>query len=837
MGRTAVVAAALAAVLAGGAAARAQDRTIWTRTGGLVDGPPAVALVSDVLESLYVYPSGAILFTDMGHEAIRLYDPAAQTLRTIAGDGQKGFRGDGGPVAGARFSFPWWVTVDRRGVIYVSDFGNNRVRAINPNARPERVCGVLIAPGCIDTIAGSGAYTSYDANGNPIDLGDGGPALEATFIAPRGLEVGPEGNVYICDIDNQCVRVVYGSGPREGTIDTFAGTHQNVSDPHPGGKAAETAMNSPSTVARDSAGNFYISSGGFHILDAQGDYTPVGVVWKVDPRGNASLYAGDGIDQSGGDGGPATAAGLNADLFGFAAVLDSAGNLFITDNLGIRRVDAVTKIITTVAGDPLNNFPGFFYSSTEDGIAPLAAHFGPPLGPFVRDGSLYFLDGNTGTLRRLDPGAGGGGPTLHDVGPFRAGLKGPDSVAIDAFGDAFVGGDAFHGRIHKVDARGGVTTVVNVADVHGTAGEGGLATAAEGGWFTGCAFDEAGDLFLCDFQFQRILRVNAVRGAGGARIGPTSTIERVASVPFFPIQIVVFRGKAFVTDGFAQVWEVDVATGAASPIAGNGTPGYSGDGGLALRAELNAPDGLALDGANGILYVADTSNGVVRSVDLVAGTIAPVFALPGAPGPGPNGHLALLGSDLLFVAHDGLGQIFAVDLAAALPSAVLFAGAGSPFPTGTRGDEVAAPEAELNLVEGIAVDPSGKLVMAEHASQALRVLGHCDIRPGRLPNLVYPTSPRAIAVAIESSAKLDAPAEIDPATIRVAGAAPVLVSVCDVNGDGRADLVVYVRQSDMALAPGARQAAIEATTRDGRPFRDADWVTVVAGPDPDDGNR
>lgn len=210
-------------------------------------------------------------------------------LRIIAG-GQSGFSGDGGPALAARLFRPNAVALDALGNVYVSDSGNDRIRIIRPD-------------GSIDTIAGNGTRGS---------TGDGGPAREASFFAPLGLAISPDGSLYIADTNNHRVRKI----DHGGTITTVAGTGEPGLSGD-GGTGSRAALNLPSGLAFDRAGNLYIA-------DTGNDR-----VRKVAPDGTITTVAGG--------------AGADRLVRPAAVAVDADGVLFIADTGAHRVVKVVAR--------------------------------------------------------------------------------------------------------------------------------------------------------------------------------------------------------------------------------------------------------------------------------------------------------------------------------------------------------------------------------------------------------------------------------------------------------------------------------------------------------------
>ena len=252
--------------------------------------------------------AGNLYIADRFNHRIRKVD-AAGVISTVAGDGTQdndgfgGFGGDGGAATAARLNLPAGVAVDGSGNLYISDWGNHRIRKVD-------------AEGVISTVAGSGR-SGFGMGGYS---GDGGVAVAARLNTPIGVAVDGSGNLYIADSNNYRIRKVDAAG----VISSVAGTGR-ADFSGDGGPATEAYLRGPTGVALDRAGNLYIADWGNHRIR------------KVDSAGVISTVAGDGTRGAGGDGGPASAAQLN-DPTGVA--LDRAGNLYIADwgNQRIRRL-------------------------------------------------------------------------------------------------------------------------------------------------------------------------------------------------------------------------------------------------------------------------------------------------------------------------------------------------------------------------------------------------------------------------------------------------------------------------------------------------------------------
>ena len=216
---------------------------------------------------------GAMYITEWLNDWIRVVEPDGRTS-IFAGDGERGYSGDGGAASHARLSLPRGIAVDRDDNVYVADTGNQLIRRIDH------------VTGQIDTIAGV-TLSGFS--------GDGGPAINAQFNSPRGLDFDRQDNLYIADTLNHRIRRI----APDGTITTVAG---NGFKGHSGdgGLATEAALNEPHRVEADPDGYLYIGDSYNHAIRM---VTPQGTIHTI---GGSPLDPGDE-----GDGGPALVARLN----------------------------------------------------------------------------------------------------------------------------------------------------------------------------------------------------------------------------------------------------------------------------------------------------------------------------------------------------------------------------------------------------------------------------------------------------------------------------------------------------------------------------------------------
>ena len=537
------------------------------RAGYSGDGGPATNAQLGSPTGIAVDPAGNLFFVD-NFSVIRKISPSG-IIVTVAGNGTQGYSGDGGPATSAQLYQPYGVAVDGAGNLFISEVYNYRVRKVSPD-------------GIITTVAG---------NGTPGYSGDGGPAASAQLNAPTGVAVDGAGNLFIADTGNRRIRQV----SKDGTIATVAGdgTPGLSGD---GGQATSARLGGPNAVALDGAGNLFITD---IYYDDDGDLID-SVIRKVSSNGIITTVA---------------------EVVGYGVAVDGAGNLFIVQP-GFPIVVKVSPsgIVTTVAG-PGN--PGMATFSGDGGQA-ASAQLDEPAGVAVDGaGNLFIADTGNFRVRKVSPSGiittvAGNGTRGHsgDSGPATsAQLNGPAGVAVDTVGNLFI---ADFDRIRKVSPSGIITTVVE-----------GLGVSAYG-----VTVDGASNLFIA--ALTSVLKVSpsgivtTVAGTGKSGFsgdgGPATSaqLNQAAGVA------VDRAGNLFISEVYNYRIREVFPDGIITTVAGNGIPGFSGDGGPATNAQLNGPDGIAVDGA-GNLYIADVWNSRIRKVS-PAGVITSVIPLEGSSG-------------------------------------------------------------------------------------------------------------------------------------------------------------------------------------------------------------
>jgi len=429
---------------------------------------------------------GTVYYTDVNHSAV-LKISTAGVVSAVAGTGTPGFGGDGGPASAAKLNQPMGISVDANHNLWIADTGNYRVRMIAAstgiittvlgNGAPPwsgdgkaALSAQLYQPGGSVTDAAGNLYIADNGNyvvrkvdtkgvittvagtGKQGSGGDGGPATSASLSGPLCLAVAPDGSLLIGDAGNFTVRKVSG-----GTITTIAGTAGRIGTPKDGALASASNFGSISGLLYDASGNLLIS-----------DVTNASIYLVSASGGTIKRIAGGG---TGGDGGPAT----SASMFGNSGMaLDSSGNLFIADlyDYAVRRVDAKTGIITTVAGIFGN------YGFAGDGGAATKALLGGPTSVAIdHSGNLLIADPYNNAIRvvglagNIQTYAGGPGGAYTHGGVWTVGesLNTPQGVWVDSSGNIYIT-DTGNNLVRKVTVGGGpaVGAVVNGGGAFGT---------------------------------------------------------------------------------------------------------------------------------------------------------------------------------------------------------------------------------------------------------------------------------------------------------------------------------------------------------------------------------
>ncbi len=610
--------------------------------GFLGDGGQATAARLYYPTSVAVDQAGNVYIADRYNQRIRKITVGTGVITTVAGSGTAGFGGDNGLATAAQLNYPYGVTLDAAGNIYIADTNNHRIRRVTAasgiittvagtgtagyngdglattaqlyspegvavdgtanvyiaDTNNQRIRKVTAATGVISTVAGTGAAGFS---------GEGGLATAAQVHSPIGVAIDGAGNVYFADYYNQRIRKLTLA---TGVLATVAGSG-TIGFEGDGGLGTAAALGYPTGVAVDAAGAMYIADSlDYRIRKVAAPTVPTLLVTTVAGTGTAG-YNGDGL---------ATTAQLYSPQ---GVTVDGAGNVYIADtnNQRVRKVTAATGVISTVAGTGVAGFSG------EGGLA-TAAQVHSPTGMAVdAAGNVYLADYYNQRIRKITVAtglittvAGTGVPGFSGDGgaATAAELQYPTGVAVDAAGNIYIP-DQYNQRIRKVTAATGVITTIAGNGVIGVAGDGGLATAAQLNYPQGVGVDGAGNVYIADTNNQRMRKVTAATGlittfAGTGTAGYTGeTVAATSAQLYNPTDVAVDAGgNVYLVDRYNQrVRKITAGTGVIATVVGSANLGFGGDGGVASAAQLNYPNGLAVDGV-GNVYIADTNGQRVR---------------------------------------------------------------------------------------------------------------------------------------------------------------------------------------------------------------------------------
>lgn len=347
-------------------------------------------------------------------------------------------------------------------------------------------------------------------------------------------------------------------------------------------------------------------------------------------NGGISTYAGTGSPGYSGDGGPATAAKVQS---GKGVAVASNGDVYIAcaqDNV-IRKVDALTGVITTVAG---TGAPG----SSGDGGQATSAQLSSPQDVIVAsNGDLYIADTGNNKVRKVAAatgaittyaGTGAPGSTGDGGAATSAKLQSPAGVSIASNGDLYIA-DQGNNEVRKVAAATGVITRYAGTGSPGSSGDGGAATSASLQSPYDVAIASNGDLYIADTGNNKIRKVTGATGvitthAGTGSPGLSGDGGPATSAKLQQPESVALASNGdlyFADTGNNAIRMVAAATGVIARVAGTGSPGSSGDGGPATLAQLKSPEGVAVSSI-GHIYIADTGNNKVRKVNGLPAVVA-----------------------------------------------------------------------------------------------------------------------------------------------------------------------------------------------------------------------
>ena len=516
---------------------------------------------------------GNLYISDRSNNRIRKVNPDG-IITTIAGLGKPGYGGDFGPADQALLKYPFGISHDNKGNFYIADRGNNRVRKIDQR-------------GIITTIAGDGTHSFG---------GDYGPANQSSLAFPTDVIVDSLGMVYIADRNNNRVRKI----DRLGVITTLMGLSQTEFNGD-NEISAETTLHLPFALALNGEDRLLVvDRNHFRVREVRLQSSQVETI------------AGNGTFLFRGDGGPGGGATLDAPS---GIAVDSKGNVLFADRLHqrIRRVRS-NGILETVIGNGKQGNEGNGRLGIEATL-----HL-PEVLIIDHEDNLYLTQrsGNAWIIRKLNPDgiithfAGNGRQgNIGDGGPaIEASFHTISDIAADERGNIYVA-DSINRNIRKINKRGIISTIA----------EDSLEALGTEVHPNGIVVDKAGSIFFSDSGSGKVYKIDT-----------SGTITLIAGTGDFDDHgddglaleagLRSPGGLAIGPDGFLYIAEQTThrirridSSGIITGYVGTGKYGFSGDGGLAVKAKIKGPFRMDFD-KEGSLYFSDRDNNRIRKVDV-----------------------------------------------------------------------------------------------------------------------------------------------------------------------------------------------------------------------------
>ncbi|EFC42803.1 predicted protein [Naegleria gruberi] len=479
------------------------------------------------------------------------------------------------------------MAVNTIGEIFISDTANHRILKVLTN-------------GTVEVIGGNG-ISGFS--------GDGELAINAKLNRPTKIVVDSAGRVVFCDNSNNRIRMISNNG----TISTIAGSGTGfvLGD---GGLATNAILNMPTGLTINSIGEILIAD------------TSNFKIRKIDLNGIITTIAGSGNQGFEGDGGLATSAPLNfpADV----SVHPTTNEVFIADsnNHCVRKI-LTNGTIFTVAG-----ICGAQGQSSDGGLA-INSRLNYPIGVAISStGDIFIAERDNSKVRKVSSSTGiistfAGNGVFGFMGDGKAAVNAsiynPYNVAFNSAGEAFIS-DYGSGKIRKVSLNGIITTVVGE---YLQSQDGKLATDVVLNTPKGVAISPSGEVYFADSDKYAIRKITlsgtiiTIAGSGlygfAGDNGYSSQLSNSYDI------FINSLGEAFIADTYNhRIRKIDV-NGIIMTIAGIVTSGFSGDGGLATKAELFEPYGVVTS-SSGDVFIADTSNCRIRKVSSSTGIITTV---------------------------------------------------------------------------------------------------------------------------------------------------------------------------------------------------------------------
>ncbi len=634
-------------------------------------------------QGVVVDPSGNVYVADSSNNMIRKITPAG-VVTTMAGSGTAGAL-DGLSTA-AQLNGPRGVALDGSGMLYVADSGNNLIRTVDPS-------------GYVATVAGSGAAGEADGTG-----------ATATFNFPNDVEIGGDGKIYVADnVGNKVRRIAPVSGDAQVSWTAPAANGgpaptSYTATSSPGGLQCTTSTTS-CIVAGLTNGTAYTftvtatnSYGVGEVSNPSNSVTPLGVpgvptnVSAIGGNTNAAVSWSAPASNGG-----ATITSYTATASSGQSCTTASTSCTITGLTNNTNV-TVTVYATNILGDgtassPVTVMPGFVPNAPTNVVA--------------------------GRVVEVTTLAGSGSGSYANGTGSAASFNGPNNLAIDSAGNLYLA-DTANNRIRKITPAGVVTTFAG----SGTAGfVNGTGTGAQFNVPEAIGIDSSGNLFVGDTGnnvIRKITPAGVVTTFAGSTSGTAGSSDGTGTAARF-------NGLQGLTiDGSNNIWVADsnnntirkvTSSAVVTTFAGSGTAGSAN--GTGTAAQFDWPQGVAVD-SSGNIWVADTNNNMIRKI--TPGRVVTTLAGSGSSGAldglstaarfsGPRG-LAIDAAGIIYVADSGNNLIRTVDSSGYV---VTVAGSGSAGET-----DGTATAATFNFPNDVEVGPDGNIYVTDNVGNKVR---------------------------------------------------------------------------------------------------------------------
>lgn len=624
-------------VLAGVTIAPGAGETIAGGGVSDVEGVAATAALIDDAVAIAIGPDAEVYFVERNAARVRVVNTgttdltiggsvvAAGTIRTVAGDGNSGFDGDGGPALAARFRIPTAIDVSPERALFIADTANVRVRVANLGTSDFTFAGTTIAPRDVDTVVGGGAG------------GVGSKARDLQLAIPNGLALDANGHLLVAD-ERQVVFVNGGTTTTSAYgVSARGGYTARVYD---ASRRGGVPLAEPRAVHAPSATEVYFTDRAtVRVMNLDRESRVFGGDSAV--AGGTAIVGGGAVPGFGGDGGSARSA-----AFSFPSGLAAQGRLrlFVADtgngrirlvNVGDPRLAAfdtdmylgqeiLPGAVRTVVGGAPGPLP-----QDGDGLAAASASLRDPLGVAVApDGLLWILDTGHHRVRVVNPGAaavvvagvtvdpgtirtivGDGTPGFTADGPGPWKVNEPSAIAIDNAGVVYFA-DRGNARIRCLNTTAAAVTragiVIAPGEVRTLVGTGVAGNSGDGGDGIAAQIDSPRGLFV-----QSRLDATAVALYFSDESQNVVRVLNLTSDEDLALVIGEDR-RVLVTVPASSVFTV---AGGPNTVGFPNPPAFAGDGAPASEVRFNAPFGIAVTVTGGVpahFFVADRRNDRLR---------------------------------------------------------------------------------------------------------------------------------------------------------------------------------------------------------------------------------